>query len=175
MVRGVISELNASSCDIVNDASSFATSALENPDAVSVFSLDSTLIAIIGGVAFGMIMVAALFLYLIRNRRHTKKGKEKGSVSKPPKEIYMIETSQNQPDLHQTTHTTVGRTAIAVPVYLEFEFSKTLSKIKKIGTGGFAEVWRCDVHDNQLFNDLKGGRVAAKIFQGLLFMYHCRY
>ena len=38
-----------------------------------------------------------------------------------------------------------AKTSIAVPIYFQHTFDKTLLKIKKIGEGGDAQVWLCDI------------------------------
>ena len=67
------------------------------------------------------------------------------------------------------TQTQIGNTAIAVPIYLRFEFDKTLIRVKQVGQGGEGSVWLCDLIDKSLIASQKATKVAAKIFDSKAF------
>ena len=124
--------------------------------ATAPLSLDS--IIIIAASAGGILLIVLLVVLYLRCKKS-----DKTPDKIPHKPIYIIGGNNEASDNNmQTTQLTAGRTAIAVPIYLEFQFQKTLVKIKKIGQGGAGQVWLCE--------SCKSAKAAAKIFHSIK---HC--
>ena len=138
-------------------------------DYLSINDNEGISIFIIIGASSGgavLVIILVLIVFLKRRKRSSRALGSNQNIS------YQIKSSATKQSNNSAANATekFDKTAISIPAYLDVNCNTSLKHIKKIGEGGFGEIWYTEAIDLELIKRAGGEFCAVKLFKGIVYL-----